>query len=1441
MSEIDSEDTQKSESYTITNGDTFTVDHIEVDSIAFTKATTGKHTAPSPSYYSVSSGLMGAILLFVVVRIWWKTEASGFSRIKKSGRRVLSFVAFVFHKKTFELLLGFLGQFIFAGLFFLDVKGYYKIENILHVELDHFIVYYCIYSLVFLGLWATPVMENLFSNFDSMNREHFNRGLTKKITGLNRHYVIFGYGQLGKSIVKNFIENYSFTDNVNSERKPLLLLRQFYNEKYEDVMFCNNLVIVDKDESLISNVYDHPTFGKIGVVILTELNCLRRHGYENYKKIYIPAIVGNVKKSAIISLSRLDKSKMVLSFVSDESSTSHLFDTIVKDNEQKQKKALISIPSTNMEYYLTPKIHDTNISFLHNFRTRGWTLGNVVSACILGKIKSQIESQIESKDDIEYTDNIRMLILGQGLQLHFLLEKIWFEVLWQRKRNSTLITVDEIYNWETLLREIKDDTKRINQLMSNGGKHDLSKLLKTADAEDLKDKIVDLFNNIKHDLTFYNEKVANQNILPWTEKQVRYDEVNDKLEENRLEKVYELKESEELEIITANLSDEQKVKLPEHKVKEEILSVSQKNDIHRFNIAILQELFPQFLSKHNSMNFFKDNCLIVGNDEYINNATISLDHKTYWQHELAHIATTVYKESNYTMQIPYLKGIPHDPSLLGPLVYGLKGKESLAKKTGAMQDDKKLENEEPFKPINSKFFEKKPDIIVITSDSHEDVNRTLYELNNIIKKYDIKDKKDQKEKPSIIVESNLLIQDMAMQLNKQIIGKQIIGEKDPINYPIPFLNQPFSSDFSETIVNSFSEGNKTVFGYIEAMSAEDGVTIRACIEDKPGGLAKLSFLLANLEFCYPSITKNNIRNWNKLLEIYEQGSLLHRMWMNAQRLLDCVFPKWGMNHGTQGGTTDLAKKLLTSKLKDANQFEKFITTKKKKDIVAALNDIKDNLTSNKYKVIGEPGITLSSETQKEFSNLKEIGILNESGKLKKEVHHLLVSDKESIECFKIAVLKDIFPQTFLESFKFVPNKPYNFKEGVSHIPSFHNTQALTLENNYFSFTSDADLIAFKGTTEEEKIKEVINIKSTPKHIREVFVSSNKPEFKKQIVGEDGLINNSCDGKPYCDGCIGMVFCPIYSNRNGIRAEPKESMIKKERNGARWRSDDSHKIKIIPNNRYSDYARIDASCTGTKARGLFAMLYYTLMLGKQDPEVRDERDALSIRYITNSECYNPGFTFVNIYGNIKKHEEFEEFEDSQETSYKKQILNGIVISPILPVNKWANYSKKLLEVLTEKFGKKYNLFYPKSEDFEKGCSSLLILSDNCKKALLKEYYLLCIDKIHEIAVKLAVKLFEEEDESNGRTSKQQEEELKQKLLKDFRCFLNEDFKERIEVCIGIVAEAIIQKSEGKIKRFRKRIEVENRLRPIPDSPFKKKALKLLTNGEMFNNDGKQPIV
>lgn len=637
--------------------------------------------------------ILVAIFSIIFLYYYLCKRSSGKHLKKKYINRMLLFFRTVWLENPIEITVGLAGQYLL--IIFLGNPEYLRI-----------------YSLVFLTVWATPVIKGLLSNLEGTYEKAFREKLARLIQRINDHYIVIDYKGLGRFAVKDLFENYVYNEEeiksvysegiinkffnklkrlfsmnankkpisslqmstlkdlykknrilkleeINKIGKPILLLERMINEKCEDVLFCSNLIVIDQEEKVLNNVFSHPHFEKIGLVILDRLHCLSNDKENQCKKIYIPAIVGDIKNNATLALARIDKSKMVLSLMSEGDATLHLFNIIQK--KQQEKKGIIAGTTTAQERLLVPQSYGTNISFLHVYRIRGWALGNIVAANLFGKIESQA------------INNTRILILGSGKQIHFMLEKIWFEILWKKKA----------------------------------------------------------VNN----------------------------------------------------------------------------------------------------------SFLKNNCLIIGDDPYINNSTITESGHTYWHHELAYVTNRiVYKRNDYVMDIPFLKGIPHEPTLLGPIISGEVYKDNCWEK-------------EPFNTILSAYYKKRPNIVIVSSDSHNEIVKIFNELNSILRKYNLK------PKPIIISESNANVDKVITELNPARIATNDYSTK----YPIPFLNKPYPIEFSENIVNAFHDGNKMVRGYMEAMTSQeqDGVILRACVEDKPGTFAKLCFLLANLKLESNTKSKNN--------------------------------------------------------------------------------------------------------------------------------------------------------------------------------------------------------------------------------------------------------------------------------------------------------------------------------------------------------------------------------------------------------------------------------------------------------------------------------------------------------------------------------------------------------------------------------------------------------
>ncbi len=371
---------------------------------------------------------------------------------KKYSTYVFTFYGNIFSKNLIEVIIGLVGQVI---LILLYIKDHIKYEP-----------YFIIYSLVFYAFCAAPILKALFSRLESVYSEAVGEKLVRCLYSLRSHYIVVGYGRFGKTVVGDLFETYAHSGNIHNkhtrkqlrktdnEDGPAILLKNVLNKSLEEVLLCINMVVVDKDESLFSNVFEHPHFGRIGFVVLDELKCL---GYDrkNYKKrIYIPAIVGNAKNSSILDLARIKDSEMILS-LSPKKAVTKIFHAIIQ--KQKGRKGLLVIPSTYLEHHLIPESYDTNISFVHRYRINGWELGDIIAAHIIRNIDEQQQTKKDARKQI------KILILGSGKQLHFVLEKIWLEVICEGQdgsldknfiRNNILIIGDDEYiNMTTVIKD----------------------------------------------------------------------------------------------------------------------------------------------------------------------------------------------------------------------------------------------------------------------------------------------------------------------------------------------------------------------------------------------------------------------------------------------------------------------------------------------------------------------------------------------------------------------------------------------------------------------------------------------------------------------------------------------------------------------------------------------------------------------------------------------------------------------------------------------------------------------------------------------------------------------------------------------------------------------------------------------------------------------------
>ena len=400
---------------------------------------------------------------------------------------LLTFITASYLPNIIPIILGSSGQFWLA----------YALDTT--TETDPYLYYtFFLYSLILMMYWAPPLIRGLYS-FDDLYQKAFYNKLVRHLHSdrLVEHYIVVGYGRFGKTVTYDLLKNHLNRDNIYSEGKNLTIYGERESEKRrkikephldferwlsnscEQILYCSNMVIIDTDERLFDICFENPAIGKVGVAIIN-LTDLEKEGFrdnqkikEDYEKVFIPAIIGDINNKTVIDLSGLKKSRMVLSLTPGLPLPQQLFNIVA----EKPKKAFIAISDTNEEFYLTPKSYNTNIAFLHGFRIRGNEIGNVL-CWNYRKLLQATES------------SPKILILGSGKQLHFILEKLRLGLMKQKdffKNNTLIIGIDEYikksltYDSETpekpkeLLEEIqfpdsiKDKISYWNYQTSHGG------------------------------------------------------------------------------------------------------------------------------------------------------------------------------------------------------------------------------------------------------------------------------------------------------------------------------------------------------------------------------------------------------------------------------------------------------------------------------------------------------------------------------------------------------------------------------------------------------------------------------------------------------------------------------------------------------------------------------------------------------------------------------------------------------------------------------------------------------------------------------------------------------------------------------------------------------------------------------------------------------------
>ena len=731
---------------------------------------------------------MFAILFFcdTCVRLHKKLAAWQIKRklgLKHFCSCVQSFIKICYAHDAVHIVFGFI------GLVSLDIYNYYS-ES---AEAPFICI---VYTIIFLSYICKPVWSCTAEYKETFSKA-FREKLARRFQRLDEHILAIGYGKFGNTVIKNFIENYFSLDTIFTHEEEIdeirkknsnqlkLICKRMLNESCEEILFCTNLLIIEKDERYFNCVHEHPVLGKIGVLIMTQYTeniWEPRFSHKDVgKKIYIPVVIGNILDFAVQNSAKFDNNKMVLSMVPGSEISFQIVNLI--SNKQKNKKGLISVSDMHAEFCLAPGTHNTEIDFLNGHQVSGWEVGDTAYA--------------------NYSK--RQTIYSAFRAAEF----------------EKPLTIDN------LCKAIDADKYNVSLQAQNNTIRWLNELLMVPN-------FYDIWHNKKTQIKF------TENIT----------DLANKTTSCRKKKFSDLSNNEQNTIITLNrllLEKTYPRKTPKRNKEPKILILGNGKQLH----YVLEKLW---LEMKMDSKYLKENCLIITEDAYINKAIVFIKNNNnsnswrYWHHKMGHVIGVKFRKEEDVINeylIPCIKASPARPTILEEIITG-KPKEN--------------PQGEPWNVINYNKL-KKPDVIIIVSNTGEETIHIFHNINTIIKRNGLKGI----NAPTIIVETNASTEDSINQCMERYADntgnalkedygntlKENSGDKSAEyrnTYPIPFLGKPWPVNYSENILDSFTFADTIVRGYVESMSSEFGAVLRACIRnDHPGALAKLFFLLAGFD------------------------------------------------------------------------------------------------------------------------------------------------------------------------------------------------------------------------------------------------------------------------------------------------------------------------------------------------------------------------------------------------------------------------------------------------------------------------------------------------------------------------------------------------------------------------------------------------------------------
>jgi len=324
-----------------------------------------------------------------------------FRKFKYPERYLSTFFDAVLHENVGAVVLGLLLNVILSAMpiFFIIAKSIPQNSSpeIFEMKFFHVMAFFQVWagSLI---IWLTPFLASL-TQLEAKFEASFDRKLRSIIQEMEDHVVVIGYGDLGKKICSNLIEEgiVSSEEDFIEILYPDLEVRKIYK----------SLLVVDIDDQWFDHVHRDPILGKIGVA----RDKIRIKGKK--EDILIPAIIGDIKSEAVREGSNLRNSNLFILASADYAATF----TMSKFANRVDANSIIAVRDSAQKDYFSPKMTAHDTFFVYPTFQAGISLGRILSLCYFKLTEKMSEG-----------DSPRIVIAGEGKQIHYLIETFWIEM-----------------------------------------------------------------------------------------------------------------------------------------------------------------------------------------------------------------------------------------------------------------------------------------------------------------------------------------------------------------------------------------------------------------------------------------------------------------------------------------------------------------------------------------------------------------------------------------------------------------------------------------------------------------------------------------------------------------------------------------------------------------------------------------------------------------------------------------------------------------------------------------------------------------------------------------------------------------------------------------------------------------------------------------------------